>query len=430
MPPKKPHKKINKKNAGKRSPQKKRPPRVPIRTRKTVKKAIGTGKKTSKSKGTKIARRVGKAWKETGKPRTKKTAKRILNASKKKIAKTKKAWDKTGKKRTIKAIKRAGAATAIGAKRAAKFSRGVKNVAAGRIRVAAPHIKRGSRVLVRKGLDTIKGGVVPVAFYGGQLGKEAVATTGNIIGREGHKWGSTGLEIADNLSAKATDVGTRTARGIATEAGGTALELTGKGILGTTRLGTKLFRGTVLGVPRGISYLSKKAARRVMNYFSSKKAVKSVVNPNLAGGWKLIFRKEGVPVTEDGFVQHTIQRNFGFFRRTKIRLNVEFGFSSEGHLQMRVLPQLTGDPKKDARINKLYEKKFKKARKGVGSLFKELGGEKGIGEMLINKNAFPEERQVEPDTRSVKAEGSMPEDVAVEGTGEIQGTPEPALAPA
>lgn len=279
--------------------------------------------------------------------------------------------------------------------RASHYVRGVVKVAAKGIRVAAPPTGRAVAAIAREGYGTLRKLGSPVLSWGGQIAVDSL----NMAGETAH-----GLTMAT----------LGTAADIAATTLGTGLDLGGRGAKGIVRGGARLIEGTVRGVPRAIVYLSKAAARKVLRYLADRRAVRRVVNPKLRGGWRLVFRPEGIPVTEDGFVVHTIQKSFGIRgRKIPLQVNIEYGFNERGRLIIRALPVLTGNPEADAIINRVFAKKFRSVRGGVKSLTRRLGGSRGIVERFMTREAFPEERYAEIPTEAAPAQGPVPEDAAV-----------------
>jgi len=347
------------------------------------------------------------------------------------------------------------------------FKRGIRMVPVGiarGMRVAAPHARQSATSLARWGSETLHRVGGTTLHYGGEIirigGEEAIVTGGELAGHtlrnSGEvlrKVGGTAISEAGSIIGTIGEVGIRgsssVAKAIGTQAIESGSELGGRvgsavvregaraaGAIAEAGLGlaatgieagavgtTKLAQGLLLRLP-------KWAARRTLDFIASKRALRRVVNPNLAGKWKLIFRKEGTPVTMDGFVVHTIQsKPFRVGRRQKraINVNVEFGFTEDGRFTVRIEPVLDGASREeDELIQRLYQKHFRSVRRGVRSLTTRLGGARGIRdirERYLSEEAFPREPYTEPETTTVEPEAPVPEDAAVDLR-----APEPAPA--
>ena len=338
------------------------------------------------------------------------------------------------------------------------FKRGVRMVPVGLargMRIASPRLKQSTASLARWGSETLHRVGGTTLHYGGEIirtgSEEAIRTGGELAGQAlrstggalrrvggtaineaGGTIGTLGESAIRGSSSLAKTIGTQaieTSSELGTRVGSAVVRESGRvaGAIGETGLGlaatgieagaratTKLAQGLLLRLPRW-------AASRTLSFIASKRALKRVVNPNLAGKWKLLFRKEGTPVTEDGFVVHTIRsKPFRIGRRQKraINVNVEFGFTEDGHFTVRIEPVLDGaSHEEDELIQRLYQKHFKSVRRGVRSLTRQLGGTRGIRdirERYLSEKAFPEEPYAEPETTTVEPEGPVPEDAVAE----------------
>jgi len=247
----------------------------------------------------------------------------------------------------------------------------------------------------------------------GHVTKEVASTAGHITRGLASEGGALTREFGSGVAR----IGGHGARTVGRVAGG-LIEL---GIDGVGVAGTAGIRGT-RAVARGLFVkLPKATANKVMNYVASKRAVKKVVNPNLRGKWKLIFREEGVPVTSDGFVVHTIKSPplaIGSQEPRSIHVNVEMGFV-DGKLTVRAEPVLDGSgPVENGYIQMLYAQQFKGARNATKSLVRRLGrgeGVKRIVEKYTSPEAFPKKVYAEPEIEIAEAHGGVPENTALIG---------------
>ncbi len=311
-----------------------------------------------------------------------------------------------------------------------KFGKGVRSVNARVMRVAKPVAKRNAVKLGKWGMQKMGQLATGTIHYGGvffkKAGKPVLATGGEWLG-EGwesgvgalrsagtatlHGLGEAGSRAGANLAEKGTSLLGDAAVGTI-NLGDRGIRATAKGIGATARVGGKAVKGLTYSLP-------KATAKRLLNYFGSKRALKRMLDPNLAGNWKLLYRQEGIPVTRDGFVVHTIKsRPYRYARGKKasILVNIEYGFSEKGRLAIRAEPVLSANPEENEIIHSIYNKRFHNVKTGVRSLTRRLGGKRGIKELserAISEAAFPEEPYAGPESMAAEARGLVPENAAL-----------------
>jgi len=283
-------------------------------------------------------------------------------------------------------------------------------------------IREGGKAGVSAAGELVLDGINTGVSVGRTVGGKAITTTGEVLTEVGTEVLTGAGEIAKvtgkgaaRIATKATTAVVGTAADLAVEGIEKSVELAGKGVRQTVKYGAIGAGKTVAGLTY---YLPRAAARRVLRYIGDRRAMRRSVNPNLAGKWKLVLRAEGVPLTNDGFVQHIMQRNVRVKKDRSLLLQVavEYGFNEKGRMVVRVEPVLVKSPSENALIQRFYAKNFRDVRRGARSLTRRLGGKRGVQDMreqLINAEAFPEEPYAEPASQPVEARGMMPENVAI-----------------
>ena len=239
----------------------------------------------------------------------------------------------------------------------------------------------------------------------GHLSREVIGTGGTLV----REFGSAGGEIVRSAGSGLTSTGGNLAGkliGLGFDGANAGINMADRGIRATAR-------GLFVKLPRA-------AAQKVVDFISNRRAFREHINPNLAGGWKIMMRREGIPVTEDGFVVHTIKSNpltVSKGVKREIMMDVEFGFNDAGEFRVRAKPVFNGaNEAENAQIEIAYSKNFRSTRRAVNSFVRHIGRKKGakrIVERYMPEAAFPEKVFVSPETEAVRAQAPVPENAAL-----------------